>query len=178
MRNLLHAALFTSTLLLVAAGIGCRYTGGPARGSNPRPSTHLAHHDQRLSLLLPTELRSDFHANPKWEVHDFVGTVTRGFFAGFEDSYGIVDDHADRYLELTSIEIWFSPEANRSLWVTNIRFHARLLDENRKELARYATTVHSKVAGQDGTILVGSAVEAMYEEVADKLLYPLEKPAN
>ncbi len=181
-------SLVAAAFALLTTGCFFDASGGVAGGTNPRPVLHLPHHDQRISLLLSTNLASDFLAKDDFVVHDFTNTVVRGFVAGFGDAY-VVDDHdAERYLELTGIEVWFAPvnyehvsgkyyAGHYTYYEVHIRYHARLLDGDRQELARYAGEAKSKAVGynSDGSQLLKSAIESMYEQIGDKLFWASEQ---
>ena len=161
---------FVLSMTIVLASGACAPMVAQAHGSDPKPKTFLERENARLALLLPTSLASSFVASG-YAVDDFEGTLDRGFRAGFGDAYLVGEGEVDRYLELTGLEVWYEPS-----WrcrVAHLRYRARLLDHDRHELRRCVGDAKAKAAAfeWDGTRSLESAVETMYEQIADHLFW-------
>jgi hypothetical protein len=169
---------FVTSLL----SLGCYIHGGVVRGVNPQPQLHLAPRGESLTLVLAPDIPSDFKVDQEFIVKDLRGTLSRGFVAGFGPSFPNLDlrglDHPELVLELTDVTIWFDDVDHVSTkyvaydrYKVRIRYHARLLDREGRPLGSAAGTVASRETSSDGQYVYGDAIEAMYEEIGDKLFW-------
>ncbi len=164
----------SASLALCGCSVPC---GLVAHGTDPRPATFLERHDARIALLLPPGPKSDFRAQGGYAVTDFVDTLSRGFAAGFGDAYIVSHQDPDRYLELSAVEVWF--ESGWRFDVAHVRYRARLLDRDHCELGRYAGDARSRrTCSDDCTSSLESAIETMYEEIADHLFWEKGESAS
>jgi hypothetical protein len=149
---------------------------GPA---SPRPNVMLAADRVPAALVLSRGVIDDdvipaTGSVNEVPVHGWRGTLATGFHNAFAAPGSL-----GRKLELLEAELSFAPAAagygGTAAVVAQIRFKARLLDAQGKELGALANTVKARepntsATEQGMTINAAKAVEALYEMLASDLL--------
>jgi hypothetical protein len=153
---------------------------------NPMPNVLLARSPQTLALRLAPEIQETFSSAvdsagltgtlQSLDVSQWRETLTNGFHNGIDGYYARVVNAAD----LTLIVKTALPALVRvpgQAFNAQVRFQAELVDANQRIVKTWADTATSRTTGgqYNADTLVKSAVEAMYEEIANGL--PMQQAA-
>lgn len=173
--------------LLSLALIGC----APAvQQANPRPNIDLEPSSESLALVLADAVHDAYDVPEQngigmFSVEGWRGTLAAGFDAGFRDQFAAprAADASDLRIEIAEAELSLVPGdvAGGGMLASptvitaraSVRYKARLIAADGTVLGRSARTAESKIKGGGSmTRLAESAVETMYEQIADEFFGP------
>lgn len=171
---------FLATVGLLLLG-GCVMAVGQ---TSPRPNVFVDGGGRTLALSIWNTVRDEYKVPSQSglapiDVKAWRTTLTAGFRNGFGGGFEIADSRheSDLTIELIEARLEVVPtawnaEGDPVAVAAQVRFKAQLLDASGQVLRRSARTVASKIPATDATEVshaAGSAVEAMYEQIATDL---------
>jgi hypothetical protein len=168
------------TSVLLATGCAPHVNVG-----NPRPNVDLPRSETSLALELDAAIPDTFKATsggssaPSTPVKEWRTTLERGFQNSFGPAFK-TDGGKDLVLHLVEVVLEVAPTTEVDAAGSavgseaQIRYKARLVDAQGNVVRRSVGTVSSKrpvARSVDATRVAESAVESMYEKIAEDLFY-------
>jgi len=165
----------TATLIVLALAAGCATP--KVEAGSPRPNVDLPKSERSLRLQLEAAVRDEYGSElygGTIPVSGWRSTLERGFQSAFAGAFKLSDKNADLTVVVAEAELVFAGTAYTRTGKpvsaeAQVRYKARLLDENGTVVRRSAATVASKRSASSAaevTPVAAGAVESMYEQIA------------
>ena len=170
----------TATLIVLALAAGCATP--KVEAGSPRPNVDLPKSERSLRLQLEAAVRDEYGSElyggtipvSGWRSTLEVVPLERGFQSAFAGAFKLSDKNADLTVVVAEAELVFAGTAYTRTGKpvsaeAQVRYKARLLDENGTVVRRSAATVASKRSASSAaevTPVAAGAVESMYEQIA------------
>jgi hypothetical protein len=172
MHNIRPTSFLVAVLALLPA---CALGVGELK---PTPNVLLVHSSQRLALRIAPEVNEAFSIDPTTvdttiggpqsvDVSQWRETLTNGFRSSIGNAFAPASNQAD--ITLVLIEATPTVVVQNHALSAQVRFRAELLDAKQQIVKTWAGTTSSRNPGyiDDAVSPMRSAVEAMYEEIAN-----------
>lgn len=137
-----------------------------------KPNINLKKSNQTLGLKIGDGVKDAWQAPGEGgaaalDVSAWTTSLTTAFAVAFEQAFTIKQGDSDLVLEVQEADVKLVPGSK-----AQVRYKAKLVDRGGKELALTSGSADSKTTCDSGgcvPAVVGSAVETMYEQIAEKL---------
>ena len=172
MHNIRPTSILLAALALLPA---CALNVGELK---PTPNVLLVHSSQRLALRIGPEVNEAFSIEPTTtatiigapqsvDVSQWRETLTNAFRSSIGNAFAPAPNQAD--LTLVLIDATPAVVVQNHALTAQVRFRAELLDAKQQVVKTWADTASSRNPGfiDDAVPPMRSAVEAMYEEIAN-----------